>query len=298
LLKDENRDQNIQIELLKKMVMESSQQDIIIQKNIFADAIDPETRKPHSQKRPARLLPFQFLYGRKNDTNDETNSKVHRFYGPPANCSDLKELGYTLNGFYLVKPDRGSTLDESNIKTVYCSFKQPEAVFDSSKIEKQISHLKQANKSTDRGIHFQSVATYIPYKIIMNSKYHNIFFQETNLNMGEAFDTSTGFFTAPKSGVYTFSFQMSLYPIEKLEVVLDLCHRTLKDILSGDMGTAVRSILVDIRNQILHGLIDTTMKLNRGEIIYLHIQNRGQKIKEEIYFPNPISFSGSLLEEV
>ncbi len=278
------------------MVMESSQQDIIIQKNIFADAIDPETRKPHSQKRPARLLPFQFLYGRKNDTNDETNSKVHRFYGPPANCSDLKELGYTLNGFYLVKPDRGSTLDESNIKTVYCSFKQPEAVFDSSKIEKQISHLKQANQSTGRGIHFQAAATYIPYKIIMNSMYHNIFFPETVLNVGEAFDNNTGFFTTPKSGIYRFSFQMALNTNEKFEMVVDLCRRTLKDVSSGEMGTAVRSVFMNKGDQ-MYGLIDTTMKLNRGEIIYLHIQERGQKVLETIYQFNPILFSGSLLEE-
>jgi len=134
--------------------------------------------------------------------------------------------------------------------------------------------------------------------MVMNSKYHNIFFQEANLNMGEAFNNSTGFFTAPKSGVYRLSFQMRLYIIVKLELVSDFCHRTLKDILSEGMGTVARSILVDNRIQMLYGLIDTTMKLNRGDIIYLHIQNSGQKIKEQIYFPNPISFSGSLLEEV
>ena len=221
------------------MVMESSQQDIIIQKNIFADAIDSETRKSHSQKRPARLLPFQFLYGRKNDTN-ETNSKVHRFYGPPANCSDLKELGYTLNGFYLVKPDRDSTLDDENLKTIYCFFKQREAALDSSKIVKQVSHSKQSNQLNGRGVHFQAIATYIPFKTLMDSTYHYIFYQEAVLNMGEAFDKNTGFFTAPKSGVYKISFQMTLSPTDKLEVVFDLCHRNLTNISSGEMREAVR----------------------------------------------------------
>jgi len=203
-----------------------------------------------------------------------------------------------LNGFYLVKPDRDSKLDDENLKTVYCFFKQPEAVFDSSKIEKQVSHSKQSNKLNGSGVHFQAIATYIPFKTVMDSKYHNIFYQETVLNMGEAFDKNTGFFTAPKSGVYKISFQMTLSPTDKLEVVFDLCHRNLTNISSGEMGEAVRSILLDNKNQIPYGLIDTTMKLNRGEIIYLHIQNRGQKIKENIYLLNPILFSGSLLEEV
>ena len=45
-------------------------------------------------------------------------------------------------------------------------------------------------------------------------------------------------------------------------------------------------------------MIDIIMKINRGEIIYLHIQNRGQKIVQNIYPTSPILFSGSLLEEV
>ena len=73
LLKDENRDQNFQIELLKEMVMKSQQGKIILE-NKFTNVIDPKTKGHHSQKRPARLLPLQLLYGRKNDTN-ETNPK-------------------------------------------------------------------------------------------------------------------------------------------------------------------------------------------------------------------------------
>jgi len=50
---------------------------------------------------------------------------MKRFYGPPTSCEELGKLGYTLNGFYLIKG-----IDESNstrIKTVYCQFKQPPA---------------------------------------------------------------------------------------------------------------------------------------------------------------------------
>jgi len=40
--------------------------------------------------------------------------------------------------------------------------------------------------------------------------------------MGEAFGKITGFFKAPKSGVYRFSFQMTLNPLEKVELVFNL----------------------------------------------------------------------------
>jgi len=47
-----------------------------------------------------------------------------RFYGPASNCNELGRLGYTLNGYYLVKGK-----DESiriSIEAVLCRFKLPE----------------------------------------------------------------------------------------------------------------------------------------------------------------------------
>ena len=41
-------------------------------------------------------------------------------YGLPANCNDLGRIGYTLNGFYLVKGTNNRTID-----IVLCRFQQP-----------------------------------------------------------------------------------------------------------------------------------------------------------------------------
>ena len=64
-----------------------------------------EEHHPRWLKRPYRPLPID---NRKDDNDDGSNPgrrpAISRFYGPPANCSDLMKLGYTLNGFYLVKP--------------------------------------------------------------------------------------------------------------------------------------------------------------------------------------------------
>ena len=44
------------------------------------------------------------------------------FYGPPTTCEELWKLGYTLNGYYLVKGK--VKLNSGQIQVVYCQFKQ------------------------------------------------------------------------------------------------------------------------------------------------------------------------------
>jgi len=56
------------------------------------------------RKRPLRFLPAKFLYGEKKNDTANDHPLISKFYGPPTICSDLSNLGYTLNGFYLVKP--------------------------------------------------------------------------------------------------------------------------------------------------------------------------------------------------
>ena len=47
---------------------------------------------------------------------------IKSFYGPPTSCRELGALGYTLNGYYLVKGK--DELKRTKIQTVYCQFKQ------------------------------------------------------------------------------------------------------------------------------------------------------------------------------
>ena len=65
-----------------------------------------------------------------NDDEDETpktkNITDNRFYGPANSCVEIAKLGYTLNGYYLVK---GNTTTNSQIQVLGCKFKH----FDRSK---------------------------------------------------------------------------------------------------------------------------------------------------------------------
>jgi len=47
-----------------------------------------------------------------------------QFYGPASNCNELGKLGYTLNGYYLVKGKDKSV--SNNIEAILCQFNLPD----------------------------------------------------------------------------------------------------------------------------------------------------------------------------
>ena len=57
------------------------------------------------------------------DKMEQAKGSDSRFYGPARNCEELGKIGYTLNGYYLVKGE-----DESNtnsVEAVLCQFELP-----------------------------------------------------------------------------------------------------------------------------------------------------------------------------
>ncbi len=70
------------------------------------------------------ILNVKLIYSKQE--RNETEEQMKRFYGPPHNCAELGMLGYTLNGYYLVK--RKGQFNKSKIHTVYCQFKNPPIV--------------------------------------------------------------------------------------------------------------------------------------------------------------------------
>ena len=134
-LRNDNQKQNMEIASLKETVQlqnKTINQHEATIKDFFTDDHKViRTGHPVSsaamarRKRPARLLPASILRGKKKNETDEDRRKI--FYGPPTNCSDLTRLGYTLNGFYMIKrPTNDSKIahDVTILDVVYCIFKQ------------------------------------------------------------------------------------------------------------------------------------------------------------------------------
>lgn len=193
MLRDENRDQTKEIAELKEMVIKMGQlkdyenriqnKEIAKLKEMLAIYLhhqtisdqktehinDNKSLAEHHEiserfKRPVRLLPPRFF---RNDPKNETDQQViRRFYGPPTNCSELAQLGYTLNGFYLVQSNNTSILNSNHglkIETIYCAFKQPDQ-FNPNAVEKRFTAVisskfdeapSSLNKSSDGGALFQ-----------------------------------------------------------------------------------------------------------------------------------------------
>ena len=202
LLRNENHKQNAEIASLKETV--HLQNKTIYRHETTIEELSkdrpPAARIPR-RKRPARLLPVSILYGdRRNDTEKYRN----RFYGPPTNCSDLTRLGYTLNGYYLVKPNNTETTITNNgnakntkLQTVFCAFKQ-EGIFDESRVEKVVS--SQESIPTEIYFHAKEAKSF-------TSWYHDaLMFAKIISNVGGGFDEG-GSFVAPKSGIYHFIYK-------------------------------------------------------------------------------------------
>ncbi len=137
--------QNEEIEMLKRKMEFQNQDDIKYDQISTKESNEQGLMEESSlmeqgaeyirNKRPARLLPLQLLYGERKNETDE----IPRFYGPPTNCTELSQLGYTLNGYYLVKNFNDSDQNAAvNLDTVYCAFKQPPFTYSPSKLEKRI----------------------------------------------------------------------------------------------------------------------------------------------------------------
>ncbi len=230
---------------------------------------------------PARLLPLQLLFDRKKDTDEG----LHRFYGPPTNCSELSILGYTLNGFYLVKI--ADITNETKLETVYCAFKQSDGTFNPSGSEKRGARfnsdiIQTNNKKVGGGIHFYAQVIKDRQSSFMLSGSSIVEFDTVYLNMGGAFYGKTGTFTAPKNGVYQFIFKRTMRKEESSAMIV--MYRNNSDLKSITIPSGDSNVIV------------ATLKLTKGDRCYM------KTVFENTVFTlrgdTTASFSGSLLEEL
>jgi len=130
------KEKRLRVITLKTNSKKSHQRRSIETLTEFSVDTNVETDQDRS-KRPGRLLPLQLLsYFKINSYNllgllilysiDENSKKEEKhiskpFYGPPTNCIELGKLGYTLNGYYLVKDSNNG----GQIEVILCRFQLP-----------------------------------------------------------------------------------------------------------------------------------------------------------------------------
>ncbi len=297
-LRQENSNQNMEIAQLKKM-MESKGNPVLNTekiKKLIDQSIEKYLAVDHEQddplraisrlgKRPARLLPHSILHGKK----PKNQTIPQPFFGPATNCSELSKLGYTLNGFYLVKPKVSPTANTTgdiitNLDTVYCSFKQPEGTVNQSiNLEKRINVVSQlktmeAGSKSHRGIYFYAIKNMtrpsLQYLTMLDIRFDHIL-----LNSG--FKFKSGFVTVPipKSGVYQFVYT----------AVMNTTDRAVSNVL---LANGNRNIAQSRSLNSGNLMVQAILKANLGDNIYVRSDiGNGASIQWA-------SFSGTLLEEL
>ena len=70
---------------------------------------------------------FKYYRGKEKNKTGSENESNKRFYGPASSCEELLKIGYTRNGFYLVKGNAKSTKSH-HVEIVDCLFKHPNGV--------------------------------------------------------------------------------------------------------------------------------------------------------------------------
>ncbi|KAI9559363.1 hypothetical protein GHT06_016152 [Daphnia sinensis] len=105
----------------------------------------------------------------------------------PASCEDLWRMGHTFNGIY-------SIMGAKHIENVFCQFdKRP----NEQGHQKWIGYVDVKSKPT----YF-----YVQKKRSFSARDVAIPFEVEKVNVGNAMDLKTGTFTAPRDGMYFFSF--------------------------------------------------------------------------------------------
>jgi len=173
------------------------------------------------------------LRGKKKNETDQENPNL--FYGPPTNCSDLTRLGYTLNGFYLVKiPVVDASLPQTTIlETVFYA-----------------SVFRNKNHPSNEAIKFQNAGM---------------------LNFDQHFNKMTGYFKSPKNRIYDFSYERTSYT--KIDNGTSVNFYMNDNLVVNTISSTSEAIMGKTSNQVILKLnkgdticVKATNKKNNGNV--------------------------------
>ena len=193
----------------------------------------------------------------------------------PTNCRDLFKMGHTLSGFYNIKSSN------TQIASTYCDFSK-----------------SSAEKGYETRYGFVDVKTSPVHFFVTRtsswSKIGTMPFEKEYLNLGGGMNLTSGVFTAPKAGIYAFTFKGTGYGLGSNSNGPYAGYGVVYLQRNGsDVAKSVSQINGAISNTWTTVPVHGTFKLNKGDRIT--IRHGGGTILSDIF--SNVQFTGSLLEE-
>lgn len=195
----------------------------------------------------------------------------------PTSCSDLSQLGYTLNGFYTVKSaGPANALTDPlglQLETVFCAFKQPNDPYNSSTVEKRVGFLKLDPKTSSlseitpsssnniANIDKSSSGRLILHLQIQSNKIIQnpgapVVFDNIILNAEKGYDPNTMAFFAPFTGRYRFEFEAEV--LEEKHVTFRYAGRVSPNYKRG--WTLNETASSTFKNNVVNLMVTPTLK--------------------------------------
>ncbi|XP_046645833.1 uncharacterized protein LOC124336177 isoform X2 [Daphnia pulicaria] len=204
--------------------------------------------------------------------NGATTSEIVDIGKMPTSCTDLQQIGHKLSGFFLVKGSK-------KMETVYCNFYS-----NGKDLQKKIGYadVKSApvHFYVQRKNHFNEIRTPIPFEVAL-------------VNEGNAMDLASGKFTAPRRGIYFFSFTgIAEFPDKSLYSFLKLYFYS-NDLIIGHLWIEESTQSY----QRSPGSLQFTLSMKPGDQVWVAIT----ELADRVYlFGNEgtfTHFTGFMLEE-
>nr|CAH0101326.1 unnamed protein product [Daphnia galeata] len=192
----------------------------------------------------------------------------------PTSCSDLQRMGHKLSGFFSVK---GSV----KMEMIYCDFFP-----NKNDKQKRIGYVDVKSAPVyfyvQRNSNYNTLGTPIPFDL-------------ARVNEGNAMDLTTGIFTAPRPGIYFFSFTgHAEFPKSSSKVHLAV----ILYLNGGRIGTGYVTESNTVANQNSPLTVQSTLKLKKFDKVWVIIDDweiLGQSLSDNRN--HHTHFTGFMLEE-
>ncbi|XP_046637881.1 interaptin-like isoform X1 [Daphnia pulicaria] len=246
-----------------------------LKKDLRATLIDVETAKTNLASTRTELNSTKSAVADLTTKLNARTSEIVDIGQMPTSCADLQRTGHKLSGFFSVKGSK-------KMETLYCNFF-------SNQNDKQkwigYADIKSApvNFYVQRNSDFNKTSTPIPFDL-------------ARVNEGNAMDLRSGKFTAPRPGIYFFSFTGLAYLKSSSSYAWFYSYLFLN-------GNRIGSSYVQENNgpvsQIIPMSLQSTLNLKKGDQLWVQISYSAGSDSYLVDYPglHHTHFTGFMLEE-